>query len=220
MYLSSQWFVSTLDGSAMNVCPICLFVNTALVECCTRCGRFQFKSQTATLGQPTSSPTNRGGQISWGPQPSPVEQSTGIVALTPNQPLSVSAPRPSDVGSKSQRLMIKPKLEVVRGEKIGVSFPILEGRNVIGRTLAIPVDIDLTGQETPDRVWSSRQHACFVFDGRSIVLEDLNSLNGTFVNRQRLSPGRQKVLQPGDVVQVGTVQLHLHVHAEKVEIIA
>ena len=204
----------------MNVCPICLFVNTASTESCTRCGRFQFKSQTAVMNPAECAPTTNGGQISWGPQASSLEQSTGTIALTPNQPLSASAPRPSDIGSKSQRLMIKPKLEVVRGEKIGVAFSILEGRNVIGRTLAIPVDIDLTGQETPDRVWSSRQHACFVFDGRSVVLEDLNSLNGTFVNRQRLSPGRQKVLQPGDVVQVGTVQLQLHVHAEKVEIIA
>jgi FHA domain len=204
----------------MNVCPICLFVNTASIESCARCGRFQFKAQTATLEPPASaSSLPHAGQISWGILPSPVEQSTGVVMLTPNQPLSAQAPRPSDVGSKSQRLMIKPKLEVVRGEKIDVSFPILEGRNVIGRTLAIPVDIDLTGQETPDRVWSSRQHACFVFDGRSIVLEDLNSLNGTFVNRARLAPGRQKVLQPGDVVQVGTVQLQLHVHAEKVEVI-
>ncbi len=216
----SQWFVSTLDGSAMNVCPICLFVNTASIESCARCGRFQFKSKTATLEPPADSHTSSGGQISWGSHQSPIDQSTGTIALTPNQPFSASTPRPSDIASKSQRLMIKPKLEVVRGEKIGASFPILEGRNVIGRTLAIPVDIDLTGQETPDRVWSSRQHACCVFDGRSVVLEDLNSLNGTFVNRQRLSPGRQKVLQPGDVVQVGTVQLQLHVHAEKVEIIA
>ena len=42
-----------------------------------------------------------------------------------------------------------------------------------------------------------------------MVIEDLNSLNGTFVNRQRIHPGQQRELHPGDIVQVGTVQLRV-----------
>ena len=83
-------------------------------------------------------------------------------------------------------------------------------------TLARRLALDLTGQEPPERVWTSRQHACFIFDGKSVILEDMNSLNGTFVNRQRVFPGQQRVLQPNDVVQIGTVQLRMLVSAETV----
>ena len=40
-----------------------------------------------------------------------------------------------------------------------------------------------------------------------IALEDLNSLNGTFVNRVRVYAGKRYALKNGDVIQIGTVQL-------------
>ena len=101
----------------------------------------------------------------------------------------------------------EPKLIVVRGEKLNATYPILLGKNYIGRTTDKPVDIDLEGQEAVDRIWTSRQHAIITYDKSSLILEDLNSLNGTFVNRQRIHPGQPRILQMGDVIQVGTVQL-------------
>jgi pSer/pThr/pTyr-binding forkhead associated (FHA) protein len=44
-------------------------------------------------------------------------------------------------------------------------------------------------------------------------VEDLNSLNGTWVNGARLHAGQQKPLKPGDVIQIGAVQLKLAVTA-------
>ncbi|HET9919403.1 MAG TPA: FHA domain-containing protein [Ktedonobacteraceae bacterium] len=38
---------------------------------------------------------------------------------------------------------------------------------------------------------------------------DANSRNGTFVNNQRLEPGKPLVVRPGDVVQVGFVRFKL-----------
>ena len=49
--------------------------------------------------------------------------------------------------------------------------------------------------------------AVVTFDRGGLVVEDLTSLNGTFVNRVRLHPGQQKQVQNGDVVQIGTVQM-------------
>jgi pSer/pThr/pTyr-binding forkhead associated (FHA) protein len=40
-----------------------------------------------------------------------------------------------------------------------------------------------------------------------LTVEDLNSLNGTFVNRTRVHPGQVRELNENDVVQVGTVHL-------------
>jgi len=40
-----------------------------------------------------------------------------------------------------------------------------------------------------------------------LTVEDLNSSNGTFINRTRLYPGQKRVLNIDDIVQIGTVQM-------------
>jgi FHA domain len=107
----------------------------------------------------------------------------------------------------------KPKLVVVRGQKINAEFPIYGDMNFIGRADEKPVDIDLEEQEPPDRIHSSRQHAVIHFDEAAGVLtiEDLNSANGTYVNRARIYPGQKKQLSVNDVVQIGNVHLKLQV---------
>lgn len=102
---------------------------------------------------------------------------------------------------------VRPKLVVLRGMKIGAEFPIYEGRNTIGRFADKPVDIDLVAQESTEQIWCSRQHAVFVFDKGNVQIEDLNSLNGTWVNGVRIHAGQPKALRAGDVVQIGTVQM-------------
>jgi hypothetical protein len=105
----------------------------------------------------------------------------------------------------------QPKLVVRRGLKIGVEFPIYPEYNYIGRADEKPVDVDLEDQEPPDRVWCSRQHAVIHFDEAAgvITVEDLNSSNGTYVNRNRVYPGQKKQLMINDTVQIGTVHLQL-----------
>ncbi len=104
---------------------------------------------------------------------------------------------------------IRPKLVVLRGMKISAEYPIYEGRNTVGRFADKPVDIDLVSQESDEQIWCSRQHAAVVFEQGNVRIEDLNSLNGTWVNGVRIHPGQWKQLKPGDVVQVGTVQMKL-----------
>ena len=96
---------------------------------------------------------------------------------------------------------------VQRGQKRNVEYPIFAGLNYIGRADDKPVDIDLEEQEPPDRVWCSRQHAVLSLEDDSLTLEDLNSANGTYVNRTRVYPGQPKTLVPNDVIQIGNVQL-------------
>jgi hypothetical protein len=105
----------------------------------------------------------------------------------------------------------KPKLVVVRGVKMNAEYPLYEGDNYVGRADERPVDVDLEEQESPDRVWSSRQHALITFEGGSLAIEDLNSMNGTFVNRTRVHPGQKRALQVNDVIQIGTVHLKVKI---------
>ncbi len=102
---------------------------------------------------------------------------------------------------------LRPKLVVLRGQRIDTEYPVYEGRNTIGRFADRPVDIDLMNQEAIEQIWCSRQHAVVVFEGGVLAVEDLNSLNGTWVNGVRVHPGQRRQLKPGDVIQIGTVQL-------------
>ena len=54
-----------------------------------------------------------------------------------------------------------------------------------------------------------RQHALVTYEDGKLVVEDLNSANGTFVNRVRIYPGQKRDLAVGDVLQIGTVQMKL-----------
>jgi hypothetical protein len=99
------------------------------------------------------------------------------------------------------------RLVVIRGLKPNTEYLIFEGHNFVGRADQKPVDIDLEDQEPPDRIWSSRQHALITFEKGSLVIEDLNSANGTYVNRNRVFPGQRQPLKANDIIQVGTVQL-------------
>jgi len=103
----------------------------------------------------------------------------------------------------------RPKLVVLRGLKINAEYPIYEGRNTIGRFADKPVDIDLVSQESVEQIWCSRQHAVITFDRGNVLVEDLNSLNGTWVNGNRIHSGQYHVLKTGDVIQIGTVQMKL-----------
>lgn len=130
----------------------------------------------------------------------------------------VEAARPSpgptgNAGAAAEPLPpgAQPKLVVQRGLKIGMEYPLYEGHNFIGRADEKAVDIDLEDQESPERIWTSRQHALVTFEDGFIHIEDLNSSNGTFVNRNRVYAGERRAIQAGDVVQIGTVQMKLKV---------
>jgi hypothetical protein len=128
-------------------------------------------------------------------------------AAPPPPPAPAAAPAPPPAPGAGLPAGAEPRLVVLRGQKRNVEFPIYEGHNFIGRADEKPVDIDLEDQEPPDRVWSSRQHALITLEGGKMCIEDLNSSNGTFVNRARIYPGQKCDLNPSDVIQIGTVQL-------------
>lgn len=130
------------------------------------------------------------------------------------EPAPAAAPaKPAATGQTPIPAGASPKLVVQRGLKIGEEYAIFAGENYIGRADEKPVDIDLTFQEPEERVWCSRQHALMVYDDTtgSLTIEDLNSSNGTFVNRERVYPGQPKQLFVGNTIQIGTVHMRVKV---------
>jgi hypothetical protein len=133
-------------------------------------------------------------------------------SAVPSNGESVSAP-PAAAPAEAEPLPAdaKPKLVVIRGQRINAEYPLYEGDNYLGRADEKAVDVDLEDQEPPDRIWSSRQHALITFENGQLAIEDLNSLNGTFVNRLRIHPGQKRPLHVNDVIQIGTVQMRITV---------
>jgi FHA domain len=127
-------------------------------------------------------------------------------AATPATPAATPAPAAAPTGNKLPP-GAQPRLHVLRGRKPNVDYPIYADLNFIGRADEKPVDIDLEEQEDPNRIWCSRQHAIITFENGELTLEDLNSANGTYVNRTRVYPGQKRPLNVNDVIQIGTVQL-------------
>jgi hypothetical protein len=134
---------------------------------------------------------------------------TGIVEIRLPAKEQVGEGHATEQNSRSpvNPVGVKARLLVVRGAKPGMEYPIFEGQNVIGRADEKPVEIDLEFQEARDRIWSSRQHAVILCGNGSLVIEDLNSSNGTYVNRSRVPPGKKQGLKANDIIQIGEVQL-------------
>ena len=64
-----------------------------------------------------------------------------------------------------------------------------------------------------DDVTVSRKHAEFLREGERFRLRDVGSLNGTYVNRERVD---DLVLSAGDEVQIGKYRMTFHPHHETV----
>jgi FHA domain len=100
-------------------------------------------------------------------------------------------------------------LEVVRGREVGRRYQIGIGETPIGNTLAGAPGLDLADQESNSLRRMAGRHACLTWSDGALSIRDLESPGGTFVNRQRLLAGQARPLQPGDLIQLGGVQLEV-----------
>jgi serine/threonine-protein kinase len=114
-----------------------------------------------------------------------------------------TAEKPRESGSSAAR---PGKLIITRGGTVGKEFSLeTNAETHIGRWDpdggAFP-EVDLTSDDPEAKI--SRKHArIFVQDGEYYI-EDLGSLNGTYVNRgPRLLPGSPQILKDQDEVVMG-----------------
>ena len=90
-------------------------------------------------------------------------------------------------------------LEIVEGPGAGKQVS-LDGVLDVGRDPSLPLHFEEDGQV-------SRRHARFSAQAGNVVVEDLGSTNGTYVNEQPISSPRS--LQPGDKVRMGLTVVEL-----------
>jgi hypothetical protein len=165
----------------MTQCAECGHENMAGLEYCDACGA---KLPASAAPAPEIVPAAAAPVDVDTEAPAPVEPATAVGG----------APLPQ----------LKAKMTIIRGGTLGKEFPLQEGHNLIGRwdpdSGAFP-EVDLEMDDPEARI--SRKHA-LIRVGDQTTIEDIGSLNGTFVNRgRRLEPGMPVELHDGDEVIIG-----------------
>jgi pSer/pThr/pTyr-binding forkhead associated (FHA) protein len=100
-------------------------------------------------------------------------------------------PELEDFGIKGPALVVRSG-----GGRAGETFPLEGERTTIGRSPDCDIFLD--------DVTVSRRHAVIARDSSGLTIEDLGSLNGTFLNRKRIE---SSLLSDGDELQVGKYRL-------------
>jgi len=100
--------------------------------------------------------------------------------------------------------------EVLKHESTGKVFPLAtSSETTIGRrdpVTGIYPDVDLTPVDNQRSI--SRRHAkIYRRGGRFFVNEEIGTMNGTFVNEQRLETGKPTEIESGDELRCGVVKL-------------
>lgn len=108
------------------------------------------------------------------------------------------------------------KLVILRGGTQGKVFTLDTESTSIGRWDpdggAFP-EIDLTNDDIEAKI--SRKHARIQFVDQAYLLEDMGSLNGTYINRgPRLVPGEAHEIKSGDEVIMGKTFFRFDILAE------
>ncbi len=141
--------------------------------------------------------------------PPPAEVSAPTEATVPVAPDAVAVPVaptpvPAPSSTPSAGTVQNAQLTILRGGTVGKVFPLQTGDNLIGRwdpdSGSFP-EVDMEHDDPEARI--SRKHALIKVSDK-ITIEDIGSLNGTFVNRgRRLEPGSPAEVKDGDEIIVG-----------------
>lgn len=169
----------------MIVCPSCQTQNMDGTFFCTDCGSSflpsRLRDTTASLGVPAAT-----------------------ASAAPFAPPPAAIPAPDTSG---------PTLRVVilnSGRKLGFNTaqPILIGRQDSARSFHPDIDLSTDGGLDAG---VSRRHARITMSENVCFIEDLNSSNGTYVNKSQVAPGKPKQIQHGDEVRMGNILIRIEI---------
>ena len=117
----------------------------------------------------------------------------------PVEPVQISN---ANVQVQSPRLIILENT-IPTGQTINLPCPPYSSVLLIGRTdlkNSIVVDIDVTTYGGLDK-GVSRKHAKILYENNNFFIEDWESSLGTFINKEKLSKGVQKVIKHDDEIR-------------------
>ena len=96
---------------------------------------------------------------------------------------------------------MKVKLKVLGGSHDGKEIAIGSEKFLVGRSESC--------QLRPKSESVSRKHCILVMRDSRMLIQDLKSRNGTYVNDKRLPGDKAKVLKPGDILRIGKLKFEV-----------
>ena len=201
----------------MIKCSECGYENMEGLDYCDGCGA-KLTPAAAGAGAPAEAPA---AAEAGAPEPIPppaaaeapsAEAPPAAEPAPAEAPEAAAAPAPAPA-PEAVAPTFKAKLTIVRGGRQGHEFLLENGNNLVGRwdpeTGAFP-EVDMEADDPEAKI--SRKHALIRIENGKITVEDIGSLNGTYVNRQpRLAPGNPVELKSGDEIIIGKTFLKLTV---------
>jgi len=180
-------YMVPLSDEEEIACPTCNHINIAGSAFCENCGA------KLPLVKPTPQPQ-------YPPTPEPLFPESPPPPAPSLEP--IIEPPSASADSINGRF-------VVQASNTSIQIPPGKQTVVIGRedpVSGIFPDIDLDPYGGHD-AGVGRRHAQLVLQGGQVCIEDLESVNGTVVNKQKLSPRQPQPLKNGDELRIGKMVL-------------
>lgn len=165
----------------MLICPTCNHQNPEGTLFCTQCGR--------DLGDVLGDTTIRTRTLVNDPEDIAARATWGSAQFRKGTAIILH------VRDAAEPLMIQPARRIIFGR-------------VDENTTARP-DVDLTPYGAHEK-GVSRQHAVLEINEDTLILMDIGSSNGTFLNGQRLAARQPRLLRDGDEVRFGKLVTYVY----------
>jgi hypothetical protein len=164
----------------MTECPNCQTEHPESTLFCEECGSYLLGgAQKETVPLAVT-------EVTW------MERGEGVEALEVEGifPLGLKLTIPD--GGRSVELPLTKGVNIGRLDPTSDSFP----------------DVDLTSDGGLEK-GVSRHHTKITRRGNEVFVKDLGSINGTFLNRKKLTPYLPQALKSGDELQLGQLKLRV-----------
>ena len=170
----------------MVKCPVCQREHPENTPFCKECGAYLLGGN----GNETDLLLVSG--VTWMNR----EETSGAPGVDVTSPLSLKLTIPDS--GRDVEVPLTEEVTIGRLDAASASFP----------------DVDLTRDDALDK-GVSRRHVKITRRGREVFIEDLGSMNGTFLNYRRLTPYLPQVLRDGDELLMGRLMLRVSFTKER-----
>ncbi len=171
---------------------------------CDQCGKPVTSGAIAQAQPPQQWPSQ---------QPLPAQPPQQWSPMPPQpQPAAPAWPQQAQPAAWTPAQAINPRL-IVQATSGVLNLPPGKSEILIGREDPVSghfPDVNL-GPHGSEDGGVSRSHARLIIQGNQCFIEDLNSVNYTHVNKQRLNPGVRHPLNHGDELRLGKIVLLFYV---------
>jgi hypothetical protein len=172
---------------------------------CTNCGNANADDARFCSQCGTRLPSEEGPEVPAVPQG--VEDSTATISISGGMPGTVPSTERSDVSSDRQLNPVDAA--AVDALPVGSALLVVQRGPGAGSRFLLDKDVVTAGRHADseiflDDVTVSRRHATFTREGDTFTVADAGSLNGTYVNRDRID---HVLLKDTDEVQIGKYRL-------------